>query len=294
MALLLAGTRAPGLDLAEIKAKGVLRVIAAADEAPETFSFEGGENPGIDRELVEGFARLHALRVEAVKAKTYADRIPGLTRGEGDLIVAIFDTEDRRKLVDFTVEIMPTHNVAVTLDPRKAVASRRRAEGVARGGGTGARPAEETLEAGVPASALQLFSDLDEMTQALKAGSLDAMVLPVSELAVASRTTKGLAAGATVGPHGQGRVGRTEAGRGAAGGARRLPDERPPKPVVEPAHRQVLRRPGPPGPRTGEVAVSGRRSNESVDAHGLAAHGIRGHDRGHGLTVAQRRVRTWS
>src|SRR5262245_17006021 len=105
IALFLSPKGATGLDLAEIKAKGVLRVIAAADEAPETFSFVGGESPGIDRELAEGFARLHGLRLEPVKAKTYADRIPGLTRGEGDLIVAIFDTEDRRKLVDFTVEI---------------------------------------------------------------------------------------------------------------------------------------------------------------------------------------------
>jgi ABC-type amino acid transport substrate-binding protein len=203
MALLLAANPVPGLDLAEIKAKGVLRVIAAADEAPETFSFAGGENPGIDRELVEGFARLHGLRVEAVKAKTYADRIPSLTRGEGDLIVAIFDTEDRRKLVDFTVEIMPTHNVAVTLEPRKAVASIAELKGLRVGAVRGARPAEETLEAGVPASALQLFADLDEMTQALKAGSLDAMVVPVSELAVASRTTRGLTAGAAVGPTGK-------------------------------------------------------------------------------------------
>jgi ABC-type amino acid transport substrate-binding protein len=201
--LLSAAVRAVATDLPDIKTKGVLRVIAAADEAPETFSFAGGENPGLDRELAEGFARLHGVRLEAVKAKSYADRIPSLTRGDGDLVVAIFDTEDRRKLVDFTVEIMPTHNVAVTIGTRSPVASLAELKTLKVGAVRGAKPAEETLEAGVPASALQLFSALDEMTQALKAGTIDAMVVPVSELAAASRNLKGLVAGTTVGPTGK-------------------------------------------------------------------------------------------
>ena len=50
VALLGAATGAAALDLADVKAKGVLRVIAAAEEAPETFSFEGGPNPGIHGE----------------------------------------------------------------------------------------------------------------------------------------------------------------------------------------------------------------------------------------------------
>jgi len=201
--LLSAAARAAATDLPEMKARGILRVIAAADEAPETFSFAGGESPGLDRELVEGFARLQGLRLEPVKAKTYGDRIPSLARGDGDLIVAIFDTEDRRRLVDFTVEIMPTHNIAVTLGTRAAVASVAELKTLKVGAVKGAKPAEETLEAGVPASALQLFSSLDEMAQALKAGTIDAMVVPVSELAAASRNLKGLVPGTTVGPTGK-------------------------------------------------------------------------------------------
>jgi polar amino acid transport system substrate-binding protein len=201
--LLSAAARVAATDLPEMKTRGVLRVIAAAEEAPETFSFAGGDNPGLDRELAEGFARLHGLRLEPVKAKTYADRIPSLTRGDGDLIVAIFDTEDRRKLVDFTVEIMPTHNVAVTLGTRAAVASLAELKTLKVGVVRGTKPAEETLDAGVPASGLQLFTALDDMTQALRAGTIDTMVVPVSELAVASRTTKGLVPGTTVGPTGK-------------------------------------------------------------------------------------------
>src|SRR4026207_649555 len=97
-------------DLPQIKSRGVLRVIAAADDAPETFSFAGGARPGFERELADGFAKLHGLRLEPVKVKLYSDRIPALVGGDGDLIVAIFDTEDRRKQGDFTAEVLRTHN----------------------------------------------------------------------------------------------------------------------------------------------------------------------------------------
>jgi ABC-type amino acid transport substrate-binding protein len=204
--LLLAGALAQSSlarDLVEIKAKGTLRVIAAADEAPETFAFAAGPSPGFDRELVEGFAKVHELRVEPVKARSYGDRIPMLSRGDGDVIVAIFDTEDRRKLVDFTVEVMPTHNVAVTMGSRPPVQTIAELGALRVGAIRGAKPADEAVDAGVPAAALQLFATQDEMTQALRKGSLDAVILPISELAMASRQTKGLVAGATVGPPGR-------------------------------------------------------------------------------------------
>ena len=192
---------AAALDLAQIKAQGVLRVIAAADEAPETFSFAGGARPGFERELVEGFAKLQGLRLEPVKVKLHSDRIPALTRSDGDLIVAIFDTEDRRKLVDFTVEVMPTHNVSVTLAPRPAVQSLAELRRLRVGAIRGAKPAEEAAAAGV--SALSLYDTQDEMKQALKRGAIDAMVVPISELVVVSRDSAGLVAGVTVGPPGK-------------------------------------------------------------------------------------------
>jgi len=192
---------APGADLPQIKARGVLKVIAAADDAPETFSFAGGARPGFERELVEGFAKLHGLRLEPVKVKGYGDRIPALNGGDGDLIVAIFDTEDRRKQVDFTVEVMPTHNVAVTLASRPAVKSLAELKALKVGAIRAAKPAEEAAAAGV--AALSLFDTQDEMKQALKRGAIDAMVLPISELVVVSRDSTGLNAGVTVGPRGK-------------------------------------------------------------------------------------------
>ena len=92
----LLGRPAPSADLAELKARGTLRVIVAADEAPETFDPKGGARPGFERELVENFARLQGVSVEVVLAKSYTDRIPMLLAGKGDMIVAIFDTPERR------------------------------------------------------------------------------------------------------------------------------------------------------------------------------------------------------
>jgi hypothetical protein len=71
--LLAASTAAA--DLAELKAKGVLLVIAQKDEAPELFNFAEGE-PGFEREVIAGFARLHDLAVKPVTVPTAADRLP--------------------------------------------------------------------------------------------------------------------------------------------------------------------------------------------------------------------------
>jgi ABC-type amino acid transport substrate-binding protein len=190
-------------DLPELISQGVLRVVVAADEGAETFALQPSESPGFERELMEGFAKLHGLRLQVVVAKGYADRIPILVKGDGDVIAAIFDTEDRRRLVDFTVEILPTHNVAVTAAPKpvaKRVEDLRTLRvGVIRG----AKPAEEALEAGVPASALRKYETRDELIHALQTDTVDVCVLPVSEFAIAAKRVPALVAGTIVGPRGR-------------------------------------------------------------------------------------------
>ena len=57
--------------------------------------------------------------------------------------------------MDFTVEVMPTHNVAVTLGSRPAVHAVTELATLRVGAIRGAKPADETLEAGVPAPALR-------------------------------------------------------------------------------------------------------------------------------------------
>lgn len=191
-------------DLEQVRSRGTLRVVVAADESAETFALTPGPDPGFERELVESFTRLQGLRLDVVTAQGYADRIPMLLRGDGDVIVAIFDTEDRRKQVDFTGEVMPTHNVAVTLKPAPVVSDLAALTALPSVGAIkGAKPAEAAAEAGVSASALRLFETRDGLLQALRAKQVVAVVLPISELALAGREFSGLQAGATVGPPGR-------------------------------------------------------------------------------------------
>lgn len=189
-------------DLDAIKQRGTLRVIVAADEAPETFALRPGADPGFERELLDGFARLQGVRVEVVVAKSYPDRIPMVQREQGDLIVAIFDTPDRRELVDFTVEVMPTHNVAVTLAPRAPVGSAEELTRLRVGVVKGTKPAETAVEVGVPRAALLELATRDDLVAALVRQQVDAAILPVSELVLAARRAPKLQAGARVGPAG--------------------------------------------------------------------------------------------
>ena len=55
-------------DLSEMVERGTLRVIASAGEQPEMFSFDPNEPPGMEREMLEGFAKLHKMKLEVVVA----------------------------------------------------------------------------------------------------------------------------------------------------------------------------------------------------------------------------------
>ncbi len=186
-------------DLPEIKAKGVLKVIAQKDEAPEMFSFQGGDDPGFEREMIEGFARLHGVKLEAAAVRTSDERIPTLNRGEGDVIIGIVDTEARRKLIDYTTEVIPARHLVLTRKPKllKTVEEFLREKvGVVKGTSWAAAAAE----AGVPASKTEFFPDHDLLLAALKEGRITATVMTVSDFTLAARRDADLVAGPFVGP----------------------------------------------------------------------------------------------
>jgi ABC-type amino acid transport substrate-binding protein len=198
--LLAPRTGASGVDFPGIQVRGSLRVIAAEGEPPEMFDFDGDPaKPGLEREMVEGFARLKRLKLEIVAVKAFSDRIPALLRGDGDLIVGLVDTAERRKQIAFTSEVLPVRNVAVTHKPTPSVSSagelRMRRVGTIRG----ATSASETLAAGVPESQVQYFHDTEAMLQALATGRVDAVVMTVSDLALATERRPGLEAGVLLG-----------------------------------------------------------------------------------------------
>jgi ABC-type amino acid transport substrate-binding protein len=195
-----AGTE--GADLAEVKTRGALRVIIAADESPDTFALVASTRPGFERDLMERFAQLQDIKLEVVRAAGYADRIPMLLHGEGDVIAAIFDTPDRRERVAFTAEVIPTHNVAVTLPPRSPIRRLEDLRAVKVGVIRGAKPAEAAAEAGVKPKDLVAYERMEDLLRGLKEEEVGAAVLPISELALASKRVAGLEAGMTVGAPG--------------------------------------------------------------------------------------------
>src|SRR5262249_41196126 len=97
----LLGIAAATEDLPAITARGTLRVLVASDTQPEAISLQEGTQPGLEREMLEGFAALRRLKVEFIPVPTAADRIPWLLAGKGDLIAGGFAVSDeRRKQVD--------------------------------------------------------------------------------------------------------------------------------------------------------------------------------------------------
>ncbi|HXY42487.1 MAG TPA: transporter substrate-binding domain-containing protein [Vicinamibacteria bacterium] len=195
LAFALAAAAPASADLPELKTRGVLRVVVAAEEAPETFDLRA--ESGFERELIGTFTRANGLRLEVVVARTHPERIDLLLAGKGDLIVAIFVTPERRQRVAFTSEVMPTYNLAATLAPHPAVASldelRRLKVGVVKGTATAEDPAVAAI------GSLHRYESKEAMLAALRSGAVDALVMPVSELALAMVKLPGLQPGVQVG-----------------------------------------------------------------------------------------------
>jgi polar amino acid transport system substrate-binding protein len=75
----------------------------------------GGGYDGIDYELVAGFARTLGVRVRVVIKPNFADLIPALLAGEGDLIATTMSiTAERERQVDFTRPYFPVLAMVLT------------------------------------------------------------------------------------------------------------------------------------------------------------------------------------
>lgn len=201
LSLTLVSSQASGTDLPEVRSRGVLRVIAQAHEPKELFNLGAGE-PGFEREVIEGFAKLHAVKVEPVVAPSSADRIPMLGRDRGDVIIGIVDLPERRRQVAFTGEVLPVRHMAMTHKPhapiRSVEALRAAKVGVVRNT-SWARAAEE---AGVAAEATTLFADRADVFDALRDGRIEATVITLTDGILAIKSRPGLEAGVLLGEPG--------------------------------------------------------------------------------------------
>ncbi len=189
-------------DLTALKARGVLRVIVASDEQPEMFALKPGVEPGFDRELLEGFARLNRIRLEPV-VLPFDDSIPALLREDGDVIIGLVDTEARRKKIDFTTEILPTRTIVLTRRPQPSITTLDALRAARVGVVAGTSWVDATLAAGVPQARLESYDDLASALAALKAKKIAATVVSLVDATLAIRKDPELQAGVALGTPGR-------------------------------------------------------------------------------------------
>src|SRR5262245_55535173 len=198
-ALWLLGVTAAGADFTEIKDRGAVRVLVSAGENPAWFSLGSGGSPGFEREVLEGFARLHKLTLEVVPVERWEQAIPDLVQGKGDVIAGINDTEARRQLIDFTPALVPSQHLVVTRKPGRVIQSlaELRTERVAVIPGT--TWAEAVAQAGVSKEQLRNCKDVEACLEALRSGRAGAVVMDVADFLLQRRVDPALQDGVELG-----------------------------------------------------------------------------------------------
>jgi len=206
-ALVLGGAPAPpalaaATDLPEVRARGALRVLVMPDtRRPEFFALTPGSPPGFDREVLDGFARLHDLKLDPVPVTSWDALMPALLEGKGDLVAGRFTaTPARRKLVEFTTEVFPTRNVVLTRKPHPPVTTVEQLKKEKVGTIRGTSMAEAIAAAGIPASRVDDGIPAGAFAEALRAGRITAAVWGVESAIAAQREDPELELGAFLGP----------------------------------------------------------------------------------------------
>ena len=173
---LLPASAALASDLLEIQERGTLRILAVlADEEAYFISHGPGERPGFDMEVLEGFARLHKVKLEVTPVSGWGALIPSLLRDKGDLIAGGFtDTASRRKLITFTLEAFPTRSVVMTRKPAAVILSAAELKGKKVGTVKGTFMEDELAAAGVTNVDTSIATG--GLPDALRASRIDAAV----------------------------------------------------------------------------------------------------------------------
>ena len=188
-------------DLADVKARGTLRVIVMPLSATdEFFPLPAGARPGFDRAVLDGFVALHRIKLEVVPVEGWDNLIPALLQGRGDLIAGRFTVTDTRlKQIAFTSEVFPSRNVVMTRKPHAPVATLEALRDEKVGTIKGSSMAE-AVRAVVPASNVDDSFPPGGLPGALVAGKVSAVVLGIESAIAAQRHDPEIELGAFVGP----------------------------------------------------------------------------------------------
>ena len=190
-------------DLPAIEKRGSLRLLAVLDaHRPEFFSTDA-KAPGFEREILNGFAALHKVKIEVVALPSFDDLIPALLARKGDIIAGGYrDSATRRKSVAFSSEVFPNRFVVVTLRPHPVITNleelRKERVGTTRGTAT----AEAALAAGLARENIDDGIEVGAYIEALRARRVTAAIWSVERALPAQREDPDLQLGMYLGQPG--------------------------------------------------------------------------------------------
>jgi ABC-type amino acid transport substrate-binding protein len=188
-------------DLPALKARGTLRVLHVPASGINEFFQDDALKPGFDRELLEGFARLHGLEVRTVPIAAWDELAAALVAGRGDVIAGRYTvTEARRRLIAFTREVFPTRNVVVTRKPTPVVTTLDELLRERIGTVRGSSMLDALLAARVPAKRIDDSLKPGGQVTALVSGKVSAVVMGVENAIAEQRRDGALQLGLFLGP----------------------------------------------------------------------------------------------
>ncbi len=101
-------------DLSDVKQRGELVMLCFPHSASQFISVRDGEYWGLDYEILKTFAAVSDVKLVVRPVPKFADLIPWLLEGKGDVIGSSFSiTEERKKIVDFTEDYFPVRIMIV-------------------------------------------------------------------------------------------------------------------------------------------------------------------------------------
>ncbi len=175
-------------DWQEIQRRGVLRVVTDID--PST---------AFENEVMESFVELHGLKLQMLQNRPFAERIPLVLSGEADLAMSLFDTPERRELVDFSVEVLPSVYTMATCGPQPPIADVEELRTRRVGMMAGSIMEQTARRLGVPDANIAGYPDVRAVIEALCGGQLTAALIAMPDIASFRHLFPGLRYGAPMG-----------------------------------------------------------------------------------------------
>lgn len=101
-------------DLEEVKRRGALTMLCFPHDANQFITVRNGEYWGLDFEILRTFAASNHLELKVQPVPKFANLIPWLLEGKGDVIGSSFSiTEERKRQVDFSDSYFPVRIMVV-------------------------------------------------------------------------------------------------------------------------------------------------------------------------------------